>query len=159
MDGESADYKKAVAASVAAEPIEVENRLRAEDHQVPTGIKNVGNTCYFNSLIQALFWMPNINQKVLQARIGGAEPPQNGKQYTVKEMRKQCAKQMCLNMQRLFAQMLTSNQKYVDPSMLVHSVVDDENHKVRVGDEMDVTEYLLNLIERMEEGFDEDAEK
>lgn len=51
--------------------------------------------------------------------------------------------------------MLTSNQKYVDPTQLVHSVVDDENNKVRVGDEMDVTEYLLNLIERMEEGLDE----
>ena len=55
--------------------------------------------------------------------------------------------------------MLTSNQKYVDPTQLVHSVVDDENNKVRVGDEMDVTEYLLNLIERMEEGLDEFKEK
>lgn len=51
--------------------------------------------------------------------------------------------------------MLISNQKYVDPSLLVHSVVDEMGKKIAVGNEMDATEYLLNLLERIEEGVDE----
>lgn len=50
---------------------------------------------------------------------------------------------------------MLTNQKYVDPSSLVHSVHNEMNQKINVGDEMDVNEYLLNLIERMEEGMDE----
>jgi len=32
---------------------------------MPCGLKNIGNTCYFNSLIQVLFFMPNFQEKVL----------------------------------------------------------------------------------------------
>ena len=28
-------------------------------------MKNVGNTCYFNSFIQAFFFLPNMTEKVL----------------------------------------------------------------------------------------------
>jgi len=46
----------------------VDQRLRVE-LTVPVGLKNVGNTCYFNSLLQAIFMLPNINKKVLEAQI------------------------------------------------------------------------------------------
>lgn len=71
--------------------MDIDTRFRSEA-DIPVGMKNVGNTCYFNSLIQTLFWMPNINQKVLRAQIGEPEAPKSGKQYSMKEMRKQCAK-------------------------------------------------------------------
>ena len=29
------------------------------------GLKNVGNTCYFNSFIQAFFFLPNMSDKLL----------------------------------------------------------------------------------------------
>ncbi len=35
------------------------------------------------------------------------------------------------------------------------SVVDDFGRKIDVGSQMDVVEYLLNFIERLEEGLDE----
>jgi hypothetical protein len=37
--------------------------------------------------------------------------------------------------------------------------VDESNKKLSVGGEMDVTEYLLNFIERIEEGLDELPQK
>lgn len=62
---------------------------------------------------------------------------------------------MVVQLQKLFAKMLLTNQKYVDPSIVVNSVVDDFGRKIDVGNQMDVVEYLLNFIERLEEGLDE----
>lgn len=36
--------------SLKDEPLDVEQRMRVEK-DVPIGLKNVGNTCYFNSLL------------------------------------------------------------------------------------------------------------
>ena len=33
--------------------------------ECPSGLKNIGNTCYFASLIQALFFLPNFQEKIL----------------------------------------------------------------------------------------------
>lgn len=51
--------------------------------------------------------------------------------------------------------MLLTNEKYVDPSQVINCVVDDFGRKIEVGSQMDVVEYLLNFIERLEEGLDE----
>ena len=62
---------------------------------------------------------------------------------------------MCIQLQRLFANLLHTNQKYTDPQQLLRSVVDDSNVSLPIGQEQDVTEYLLNFLERMEEGLGE----
>ena len=40
---------------------------------------------------------------------------------------------MVRQLQKLFAKMLLSNEKYVDPSTVVNSVVDDFGRKIDVG--------------------------
>ena len=62
---------------------------------------------------------------------------------------------MILEMQKLFASLLLSSQKYVDPLQLLNMVVDDFGRQIDVGNQMDVVEYLLNFIERIEDGVDE----
>ena len=52
--------------------------------------------------------------------------------------------------------MLYTNQKYVDPKPVLASVVNDDGQVVNFGQEKDSTEYLLNLIERIEEGLNEE---
>jgi Ubiquitin carboxyl-terminal hydrolase len=73
----------------------------------------------------------------------------------MKERRRICSQNMVMHLQKLFAKLLLTNQKYVDPSQVVNSVVDDFGRKIDVGSQMDVVEYLLNFIERLEEGLDE----
>ena len=47
----------------------------------------------------------------------------------------------------------------MDPSRVLNSVVDDFAKQIQVGSQMDVVEYLLNFIERLEEGLGEDKLK
>ena len=49
---------QAMQESLETEPITTDHRGRIEE--VPVGLKNVGNTCYFNSFMQAFFFLPNI---------------------------------------------------------------------------------------------------
>ena len=53
--------------------------------------------------------------------------------------------------------MLYTNQKYADPKQVLASVVDDSGNLIKFGQEKDSTEFLLNLIERIEEGLDEES--
>jgi hypothetical protein len=41
----------------------------------------------------------------------------------------------------------------VDPTAVLNSVVDDFDNVVQVGEQADVIEYLLNFIERLEDGL------
>ena len=62
---------------------------------------------------------------------------------------------MAKYMQKLMIQLMFTNQKYVDPSPVLNSVVDDFGNRYQVGQQQDVTEYLLNFMERLEEGLNE----
>jgi hypothetical protein len=71
--------------------------------------------------------------------------------------RRQASFELVSNLQKLFVSMLYTNQRYVDPKQVLASVVDDSGDPVKVGQEKDSTEYLLNLIERIEEGLAEES--
>ena len=55
--------------------------------------------------------------------------------------------------------MLYTNQRYVDPSEVLNNVVDDSGYKCMVGEQQDSMEYLMNFMERLEEGLSEDSSK
>lgn len=46
----------------------------------------------------------------------------------------------------------------MDPSPVLNTVVDDFGKKLEIGNQMDISEYLLNFIERLEEGLGERKE-
>lgn len=64
---------------------------------------------------------------------------------------------MASHLQQLMANLMFTNQKYVDPSAVLNNVVDDDNNRQQVGQQQDVTEYLLNFMERLEEGLGEEV--
>ena len=53
----------AIQTSLKTEPLPLDKQMRSEG--IPVGLKNIGNTCYFNSFIQAFFFLPNMTEKLL----------------------------------------------------------------------------------------------
>lgn len=73
---EDTDYQKAIQESLKSSNsrnqlheanTQTEFKLRRPNEMV--GLMNVGNTCYFNAIIQVLFQIKNFRDKILQCNI------------------------------------------------------------------------------------------
>lgn len=80
---------------------------RRESLNVPAGIKNVGNTCYINSLLQAFFMVPDFRAQILEFPIPQEDEALTEGQKLIREL------------QLLFTRMLLTERRYVDPQALV----------------------------------------
>jgi ubiquitin carboxyl-terminal hydrolase 25 len=107
----------------ASEAVDVENRAR--DFEVPSGLKNIGNTCWFNSLIQILFFLPNFQEKILNYDV--PDYLENAEKLEPLERRKILqSRELIRKLQKLLSSMLLSNQSYQDPSAVMKSIVNDK---------------------------------
>ena len=97
---------------------------------MPAGIKNVGNTCYINSLLQAFFMYPEFRLRIFAV---DAPPGQMHGSKLIHEL------------QLLFTRMLLTERKYVDPQPLLEFT----SHR---GAQEDPTELFLSLLEKMRDG-------
>ena len=107
---------------------------RVREENMPTGLVNCLNVCYFNSLVQAYFSIPAIRDIVMQFRSHTGPSP--------------AAQQFMLNLQMLFAFMQDTRRKYVSPITAATSLV--RTHAL-VGQQQDVHEcngWLLEYIEK-----------
>ena len=172
-----------------------------------TGLKNIGNTCYFNSLLQTYYSIPAFRGAVMSCP---SKPPSKGPEagaaggvqeqttgggviaqgYPVsdavmvdatsaggggsagtgggggteegaKEKEKRRADeieattvQFVLELQRLFASMALSERKCVDPSQVMHKLLDANGHPVHIGNQQDVNEFNHIFLQRVGEGLD-----
>ena len=55
--------------------------------------------------------------------------------------------------------MLLSNKRYADPVAVLKSLVDDFGNQIMIGEQKDIGEFNLNLLERVEEGLGEFSQK
>lgn len=107
-----------------------EERKRIEGY--PVGLQNVGNTCYFNSLMQAYFYMPEFVQKVLEFKVPNEINPKEKNQMKFIQ---------CIQM--MFARMIKGNQKFVDPTDVLNNMTDSfgESIKLSDGQQKDIREF------------------
>ncbi|XP_020845400.1 ubiquitin carboxyl-terminal hydrolase 28 isoform X5 [Phascolarctos cinereus] len=111
----------------------------------PVGLKNVGNTCWFSAVIQSLFQLSEFRRLVL-----GYSLPQN----ILENCRSHTEKRNIIFMQELqylFALMMGSNRKFVDPS----AALDLLKGAFRSADEQqqDVSEFTHKLLDWLEDAF------
>lgn len=114
----------------------------------PVGLKNIGNTCYFNSLVHIYNSLPQFRNIIL--RLPWREP-------SIVDSREV---QMLLELQRLFAFLSATPRKYLDPTTLVKILIDARGPGAQLGTQEDPTEFnlhILKLVRRGSKRLDPDA--
>ncbi|KAF5594822.1 ubiquitin carboxyl-terminal hydrolase 34 [Fusarium subglutinans] len=99
-----------------------------------TGLLNLSNTCYLNSLMTQLFMNTTFRRFILGCRINDPANSQQLLSYT----------------QKLFGHMQESYRRFVDPSNFVHSIKTYDDALIDIHNQMDVDEFYNLLLDRWE---------
>eukprot|EP00062_Callorhinchus_milii_P022501 gi/632980349/ref/XP_007906984.1/ PREDICTED: ubiquitin carboxyl-terminal hydrolase 28 [Callorhinchus milii] len=118
------------------------DRLREGDW--PVGLKNVGNTCWFSAVIQSLFQLTEFRRLVLNYTVP-ENHHENCRSHT--EQRNLAFMQ---ELRCLFALMVGSKRKYVDPSNAVELLKDAFRSSEA---QQDVSEFTHKLLDWLEDSF------
>ncbi|KAM9519699.1 ubiquitin carboxyl-terminal hydrolase 28 isoform 5-T5 [Guaruba guarouba] len=111
----------------------------------PVGVKNIGNTCWFSAVIQSLFQLPEFRRLVL-----GYSPPDLVLQNCHTRAEKRNIAFM-LELQCLFALMLGTRRKFVDPSVALELLRDA--FRSTEEQQQDVSEFTHKLLDWLEDAF------
>ncbi|NXG09488.1 UBP28 hydrolase, partial [Sakesphorus luctuosus] len=111
----------------------------------PVGMKNIGNTCWFSAVIQSLFQLPEFRRLVL-----GYSLPQNVLESCHSHTGKRNIALM-QELQCLFALMLGTQRKFVDPSAALELLRDV--FRSTEEPQQDVSEFTHKLLEWLEDTF------
>ncbi|XP_071842201.1 ubiquitin carboxyl-terminal hydrolase 25-like isoform X2 [Apostichopus japonicus] len=128
---------------------------RQRENSWPVGLKNVGNTCWFSAVIQSLYHLPTFRHMVLSFippcyLKNAGEETENSKEHRnllfMAELR------------ALFALMLGTKRKYVDPTKPVE-ILKAAFSNGSVDNQQDVSEFTHKLLEWLEDAFKSDCSK
>eukprot|EP01130_Rhizamoeba_saxonica_P016180 TRINITY_DN7430_c0_g1_i2.p1 TRINITY_DN7430_c0_g1~~TRINITY_DN7430_c0_g1_i2.p1 ORF type:complete len:407 (+),score=98.88 TRINITY_DN7430_c0_g1_i2:41-1261(+) len=138
VSGYDADLEKALMASIQdsntqAQKSDNESNSPLREEGMPVGLKNVGNTCYANSLLQAYFNIPLLRKEILSAPI--LQISSDDTQEVAQ------SKTFFRELQDLFCHMEIGNKKWVDPSKLLRSIIDSSGRN-NIGSQEDVGEFM-----------------
>ncbi|XP_062867188.1 ubiquitin carboxyl-terminal hydrolase 28 [Trichomycterus rosablanca] len=110
----------------------------------PVGIRNVGNTCWFSAVIQSLFHLPVFRRLVLNYSLS---------ERVLEKCKSHSEKRNIAFMQELrclFALMVGSQRRFVDPSAAVELLRD----AFRTSEaQQDVSEFTHKLLDWVEDAF------
>ncbi|KAJ8316492.1 hypothetical protein KUTeg_006506 [Tegillarca granosa] len=126
------------------DPLNPHERKRADG--CPVGLKNVGNTCWFSAVIQSLFHLKRFRHFVLNFR-----PQREVTQGSVETRNLRFMQEL----RYLFALMIGSHKKYVDPSKAVEILKEAFSSSTQgvTDSQQDVSEFQHKLLEWLEDAF------
>ncbi|KAI2637445.1 hypothetical protein GGS21DRAFT_479490 [Xylaria nigripes] len=107
-----------------------------------SGLRNLSNTCYLNSLFTQLFMNVGFRQFMLNARIDNPR-----------------TQQLLNETQILFANLQDSSRRFIDPQACVDQITTYEELPIDIHNQMDVDEFFNLLFDRWEAQFTTDSDK
>lgn len=96
------------------------------------GIKNLGCTCYMNSLVQQIFMIKSFRDGIL-ANITDSQ-----------------ADNMLYQLQYLFSSLQFSDKQYINPKMFAATIKDFDGNPINVNEQMDVDEFFNYFMDKLE---------
>lgn len=132
------------------EPLKPEDRKR--EAGIPCGLKNIGNTCYFNSLLQAYYNIPGLVKPILEFKDddkplpplredskNNQDPQDSAVAANPEESqfvrRLNTSRELIKELKVLFGHMTKSDKKYGDPTKVLQRVTDNTGRPVEIGNE------------------------
>ncbi|VDM96345.1 unnamed protein product [Thelazia callipaeda] len=138
---------------------------RRRDGFSPVGLKNIGNTCWFNVIVQTLYHIPYFRQMLFDAsnksKVGlvlEKTDTWENESSSVNELnRSALTTSLLLSFRKLAACLKASSRAYVDPTDVL-KIISELNTSLNkaapcIGIQQDATEMLLRLIEWLELAF------
>ncbi len=119
--------------------------LREENK--PAGLRNVGNTCWFNSIIQSFFHLPYFRRLIFSFQVDEAEM---GKL----EANERNVVKFVVELRKLFALMLKSKRRAINPNSTLRYLTNCSKYDVETFNQEDVSEFATILVNLIEESFD-----
>ncbi|ESP02356.1 hypothetical protein LOTGIDRAFT_138555 [Lottia gigantea] len=130
------------------DPLNPHERKRVE--QWPVGLKNVGNTCWFSAVIQSLFHIRQFRQLVLNFDFSLA----NADNVFIEYLQDTRNISFMEELQCLFALLVGTSKKYVDPSKPVEILKEAFTSPTGANNsQQDVSEFQHKLLEWLEDAF------
>uniref|UniRef100_A0A8C6J541 ubiquitinyl hydrolase 1 n=1 Tax=Melopsittacus undulatus TaxID=13146 RepID=A0A8C6J541_MELUD len=111
----------------------------------PVGVKNIGNTCWFSAVIQSLFQLPEFRRLVLTYSPSELMLQSHHTRADKRNMT------FMLELQCLFALMLGTQRKFIDPSVALELLKDA--FRSTGEQQQDVSEFTHKLLDRVEDAF------
>ena len=105
------------------------------------GIKNLGCTCYMNSILQQLFMLPTFREGVLSVAVNPEHPEDD----------------LLNQFQTVFASLQESDKQYVNPKALTKAFKPD-GQALNPMEQMDVDEFFNNFMDKIESQLQPDSQ-
>lgn len=126
------------------DPDDPHKRKRSTDPPLPVGLKNTGNICYFNSLLQMYSNIPSVVKAVMAMDVSAAN---------LDHPRAQNAVDFVRELQRCFAFLHLSMRRYLDPIKAVDALFKFNESSSESTKQHDVAEFNELVINTIYEAF------